>query len=812
MKVKRSFTFLIILICLAACLFTCKPHGGEGETEYEYTDVVYSEDGNSVTIYLEGRVYAPRALTTDIAKMGCDYFEVTFLYNDNGTKKVVRGEWSAGKMANVSGIERAAAPGIDYGGIRSDPGIGTGSAILFAGKSDKTLMAIGRLTGVDGNGNTTVRQTRITDTTKSVTFTISAVNAGVKAVSTTTPVDGKAPARATGSSFLTNAENPDGGVSAINENNTTVILNSRVFGTDTTVAFPIFKLIPENKIEAVYKFTLAATGDYSIGAYANPTRGENNAIFISTPAFGNVIPGLPPVPLDRVPAQIERKLPRYTTYDSNGRPLDDYHKSVLMQDEKTVVVLTNDNVPNAPFDPDVGFTFFTEGTVSGTVFALVFSIPVYALQEYESYVGDVGVGIKSRWYIRPGYGPSLYDLDDGTSGMGGAVLIGTGDVNKTAVGERTIRIPTESENNGVNGLPNKWQYLAGTDIFDVTGLIVQLVSEGNNPEVFIQNINYNTLRFKVGKSDSNGRHPNWTYNAGQVWTLPASVAPHYVFPAEAYGLIEITVEYYDNERDRVYQTSFYVLVGNATRRFHSDFNILHIYSTTYQLPNGAYYTLPTGATPAIWNDTNYPSETVTQTVPGERLSIFLEKAVIRDRTTIIILHHKFNLDRNFTINASQTSFGNFMVIAADDDRTAGGNTPEDIIMGRASGGGGMYYIKHSGGSSAGLNAWYFGVWPFKGTPNSWTWPRFPYDTLSNTNYTKPFTVNTAGVMYITGGNPPTVADAYNPTTSFKLMQDDSNSPAPGGGMYNVKVNGALINVTNNDTDVAAGSARYPLLH
>jgi len=804
MKTKRSFTVLIILACFVSCLFTCKHFDGE-EAEYEYTDVVYSEDGNSVTIYLDGQVSVPRSLNNGIAKMGCDYFEVTFMYNNSGTGYIVaRGEWWAGKMANISGIYRAGT--VDYGGVTATPGAGSGSAILFAGKSDKTLMAIGRLTGVDGVGTQASRVTTISASTKSVTFTISAVTAGVKAVATGATTDGKTPASATGSSFVTNAGNtaldPDA-------SRTTVLLNNRVFGTNTTVSFPIFKLT-RDETKATYTFALSnPTGDYSIGAYAN-------AIFISTPAFGNSIPGLPPVPPNNVPAEIEKKQPRYTTYNSRGEPIDQYHNSVLMLDEKTVVKLTNNNVPNDPFNPAVGFAFFNEDTIDGTVFSLVFSIPVYALQEYESYDSGVGIGSKSRWYIRSGYGPSLYDLDDGTSGMGGAVLIGTGDVNKEASGERTIRIPgQELENGGINGLPNKWQYTATVDQFNIDGLVVQLVGvETNNPTVYIENINYNDLTFKIGKGDSNGRHPKWTHDPGLEYTDPPSEntpVPWYIFPQEFFGIIEIIVEYHDNERDKIYQTSFYVLVGNSDHPFQSNFTIAHLYDINRIYPP----TKPTTGTFSAWDETHCtyrPSLSDFENANAKFSNLLTIANLIQNRTVIIILHHSFDKISDVTLNSTISAFANFIVIAADDDRDLTNNTPQDIIFGRAS----SARIIHSGGVSPGLNAWYFGKWPFKGTPNDLHWPEFPYDfagTIPTTNRTKAFTVNSGGGFWNVGGTaPPLPSDWQNPTTSWKMLIDSNQQAAayvPGGGIYNVKVNGAVIRPTVIDS---SGIPHYPLLH
>jgi len=768
---KRIFTVLIILVCLFSCLFTCKPYDAEEAEKIEYTNVVYSPDENSITIYLYGQVPVPRSLTPSIAKMGCDYFEVTFLYNPDGDPDnyiVSRGSWMAGKVASVSGITR----GVDYGSVSGTPTTGSGSAILFAGKSDKTLMAIGRLSAVN-NGSGAVPETTITASTKSVTFTLAAITAAVKAVSGVSPSG----YLATGSSFVTASGNPPLYQNANTAN--TIVTLKKLFATESAKEFPLFKLIQEATIKAIYTFDLASGGNanYAFNAYSN-------GIFISNPSdFGGIIPGLPlpvPPPPDY---KIERKIPRYTTYNAAGAPIDTYHESILMLDEKTIITLDNNNTADTPFIPAVEFSLNTASTVSGTVFSLVFSIPVYALREFD------GSGNRSRWYIRSSYGPSLYDLDDGTSGMGGAVLLGTGEVEKS-VRDYTIRISV---------LPDKWQYTATDRVLDIDGLVVELITTDDVP-IVIEKINYNDLIFKIEKFSKKAK---WTGrdNTPTVdysYTRPASTstpAP-YSFPADFYGIIEVTVEYKDPAAKEPYSASFYILVTNASppsppltesiganANSITTTNIAHIYDNTY-VGNPSR---PSNHTP--WN--TYPGSSGGAGTASERFKSVFD-AGTDNSTTIIILHHSFIFSDTPNLNGKRI----FIIIAADDDGNPNNNTNNQITMSKTN----AAHVTHQL-ANAGLNAYYFGAWPFKTPPNGITTTNFPA-------VTKTFTVDCRGTA-----SPPSY------TGVWKILTDNTpGSTAPGnGGVYNVNVGTGMNIIPKTETPLFGGKPgetvfTYPLLH
>lgn len=123
----------------------------------EYTDVEYSKDGKEIKLYLDG-VGVPmtsenRAMTTNMAQIFYDYLEVIFVKDG-----VARTSWEIGKPAGINGVAAGAYAS-------------TSDACLFVGKKDgRTLLGVGKLTSVDGSAGTT-----ITSSTRTVTFSVSAI-------------------------------------------------------------------------------------------------------------------------------------------------------------------------------------------------------------------------------------------------------------------------------------------------------------------------------------------------------------------------------------------------------------------------------------------------------------------------------------------------------------------------------------------------------------------------------------------------------------------------------------------------------------
>jgi len=465
-KVKNSLIFLSFLI------LSCRPFSAS-EPVLEQNNNFPQEEG-FVTIYLDGSAPASRAINRTLAMMSCDYFEVVFLYNfDNANYRVARGAWNIGEGAGVSGVYRDQT-GVNYGDVSSNPALGAGSAILFAGKGDRTLLAIGRLRMVDN-----LASTFITSESKSVTFSLNAITAGISET-------------ASNSSFLTAALDTVGSYQNVSPSNTNIILTD-IAGRD----FPLFKLVQNvPSIKAQYVFDLHS-GSEPFSDYYDGIR----------------IADYPTV---------EKKQPNY--YVPHGVAVQ---KPTLILDNKTTVSMDNNNLPGDLFNKTVNFTFNTYSTIGGSVFSLVFSIPVYALAD------------GSRWYIRPGYGSGRYDLDDGLEGSGSAILIGTGDVEIGGGGDYVMVITRK---------PYTWHYFPAVTgdpsrLFNIDGLEVELrYPDGTK----FKDIDNNELKFIIG---------NYYVTPG-VWG----------FDNQWYGNVVITVEFTDTD-GHIYRAIFCVLVSNLVYDF-----------------------------------------------------------------------------------------------------------------------------------------------------------------------------------------------------------------------------------------------------
>ena len=415
LKFLSKLIFSVSLPVFALFILTCNfsVPNTEESNEIVWTDVVYTDDGKGVKIYLEGGEYAPasRALSLPLAKLGHDFFEVVFLHNEDNNPanyKVARAFWESGQNAAISGVSR----GVDYSNISMNPPLGGGSAVLFVGrKEDKTLLALGTLTQVDG-----MTGSLITSTAKSVTFTVDALKGGIHK-------------NAANSSFKTSAL---GYPSQTVSSGSTEIVEARVIAK----FYPLFRLSPTSvtrPISAEYTFELDKGG----------MSGFN--------AFGIIIAN--------AGTTVDKIIPQYTL--PNGAVF----KHSGQTDTVTIVTLAN-NRPQTPpaangtkFANPVQFSIALNNAPEPSVFSLIFSMAVHAL----SAQGDA-----VRWYLRPGYGTYLYDLDDGLGGTGGAILLGTGDF-------------TIVDNHGLvmSQLPSKHTYSNVTGWYiDLTGMVLVMMDNG----------------------------------------------------------------------------------------------------------------------------------------------------------------------------------------------------------------------------------------------------------------------------------------------------------------------------------------------
>jgi hypothetical protein len=247
---------------------------------------------------------------------------------------------------------------------------GKATAVLFAGKkSDKTLLAVGTISHVDGETISSLGGALITANTKSVSFELNALTGTVSN-------------DVNKSSFLTDS---DGGV--ISPSSTKV--------TDFSIASRIFPLygLPAGAIRhAKYTIDVNAPHVHQLSYYSTGIilAGGSNTIRIE---------------------------PKYT--ESNGTE----RKSKLFSyDTVSTLTLISNNIAGTAFSGEVDFTINTgnpstpgPGDKPLIIFAIKFWIPVYALS-----VGSNPI----PWVIRPGYDQYNEELDDGRGGIGGAILIG----------------------------------------------------------------------------------------------------------------------------------------------------------------------------------------------------------------------------------------------------------------------------------------------------------------------------------------------------------------------------------------------------
>jgi len=419
MKCKtQKLIFYAALAVLALFLFTCKPFAFDNYNESDgdeitYTDVVYSQDGKSLTIYLEGTVpitkSQSRAMSLQLAKLGNDFFEVVFAYkNDSGQLAIARAAWETGKAAGITGVYRTAA-GVDYSNVRNITTMANGqaSAIIFTGKkSDRTLLAVGRLIAVDGVGSISppVPTPNITTASKTVTFAVDALEGGT-GFSTAS------------STFLTAAKDATAPYTDVSAGNTD--LSSILVARNLTPVY-IFPAVDDRDTAANYTVN-------GIGGYLN----------------GIILAG---------PAVATKTKPRHPM--GNG----DHDNSTLGigLESNTVISVTNNQTAGGAFNNVIGFNFRTALADDGMINAFYFEIPVYPLSSLVN---------PGTWYIRPGYDSYLKDLDNGNRGTGGAVLFGIGDLGYLEYGLNITKPP------------NKVNYSVGYSYdFDYDGIILWMQS------------------------------------------------------------------------------------------------------------------------------------------------------------------------------------------------------------------------------------------------------------------------------------------------------------------------------------------------
>jgi len=399
---KLIFTGVVVLI--AVLFVTCDEFFPTGE-KVEYTDVVYSEDGSRVTIYLDG-VGVPvtkeqRAMSTRLSKMAYDYLDVVFLNNASAPTVIARAQWDLGQSAGISGVDRGAdvappaVPGITYDSTK---------ALLAVGyKNGKTLLGIGEIgyvdtyTGAYGtNGFPSAPNSFVTPATQSVTFFIESVKTGLLVTDEAVVTDSTPDANDYG--IVTNSFNNDGSASAIWAKS-----SRQKLGSSYVPAYPL----PLPSTTATPATTAAK---YTF--YGAP---EKYKTALKYPAGANA-------------AKLVLVEPRFPRYMDNGR----YRQISATIDMMSKVVATQPATVTTAFTNVVDLTFTSIG--SG-IFSFYIEIPVYVLatgiaaDKSTNAAGGQANGLDPiKWRIRTGVGSELYSLDDGAAG-GGCVLMTIGNLS-----------------------------------------------------------------------------------------------------------------------------------------------------------------------------------------------------------------------------------------------------------------------------------------------------------------------------------------------------------------------------------------------
>jgi len=399
---KKKSMVIGIALLFAALLLTCEAGIPENEN-VEYTDVVYSEDGSRVTVYLDGVgvpiTPAQRAMSTRLSKMAYDYLEVIFIA-PGSPKTVARAQWELGQSAGISGVARGtAAAGINYKWASTATDAGPVALMAVGRKEGKTLLGIGQIAEVDNSASfptgtnppgftgaagswdadddggwiaagdpgeglpKTILATIFPDT-KSVTFYLESVKTGLKVETPTAGVD-----VATINSFSA-ANTPPATLPVWVGSTHTKLGNSYI---------PTYPLSESNHDPV--------TAHYMLFGAAQTFKGQ---------LVGKKI-------------NVEPRFPRYL---DNGQ----YKQLSAAIDMKSTVTASQ---PVA-FDNDITLTLTPLGT---GIFSFYIEIPVIVLTaETGTNTGKLSA---VPWKIRTGLGSELYSLDDGISG-GGCVLITIG--------------------------------------------------------------------------------------------------------------------------------------------------------------------------------------------------------------------------------------------------------------------------------------------------------------------------------------------------------------------------------------------------
>ena len=757
----KRLAFFGILNILIFSILTCnifEPY--ENEPDYpnnnDRSDYVYSQDGKYLTIYLDGNAPPPqsRAINRDIAISGHDYFEIAFLHPEGGPNPdpandvIARASWELREGAGVTGVYRTFA-GVDYryvsraDAVANNDGVAdAGAAILFVGKkTDKTLLAVGRLIGVDnGNGliqdlnivNPDPNSRLITTATQSVTFLVDSLKAGVVYPTESSPGVWQSPSN---SSFLTAAKGSNHqDVSAANTDVRLYTIGGHVF--------PMFKLT-QSIAEMCAEYTFRISSD--VGALKAGFDEYARGIILARQGHGEE------------GNFYSKKQPRYPI---SGQGFQGY--SLRLDDRTEIEPKNNYPTVGVPFENPARLCFNTTFTENGSVFALVFAIPICPL----SIDGNPGM-----WYLRPSYDSYLLDIDDGRGGTGGAILISTGEM-ETPTGYRIrVEIP-----------PYKFLYGNNTPVsgrdFDIRGLVVRMEYPDGT---LIRYIDHSELAFYIGGAEKIPGSPSDNsvpYPSGAGYTSYSDPnRPNIgVLNNQLYGIQTVLVNFRDPVNGTTHTDAFPIICNDSTDT-----------PNWASIPENHIYVV----TPRSVADNNTGAWILNLIQQGSGTYVIIAPASFNFQD--INMPANPNSSYLFIIVAGtldeESTYSNAAVIPTNDIRGEpgeiirigkGSNNPNDAINGNGTGNAFTAWRTTS--------SFYFGKWPFNSrlevTPNAW--PNLGthganYIPLRGWYKTYPYIINAGGpiarLYNYAGANPFDTVTADVPP----YAPQTGNTPNPPGG-------------------------------
>jgi len=410
MKTLNKTAIAAILVILALLFVTCQPEllSESSGDDVEWVDWKYEAlpDGSGrMELWLDGSKPVPvsrnqRGLSTEMAKMIHDYFEIVFVSGAT----IARTSWEIGQPAGISGVPR----GSDYG-----PVTGTNASAVFVGKRQgKTLLGIGHLVMVkEGEtilGAPTAYTTTITDRATSVTYAVYPLTSkiGFEVPAPPAPIPSP-PTLRSEATFITavpaTGDIPSGNLTGA----TSAKTRGSIKSVPGNLLYPLFAL-PGGEagrtIEATY--TIGLTADIGAPFPTRPTLWD--AAKVITMTVGANTFGL----------EVIKRTPSYKV---QGKTME----ATTSLDMYTTVGTTSNSTDNASFNPVIQMVF-TQTIQSGGIFAITFQCPVYLITKTAS----TNTGNKQdfdKWYIRPSYNEYQYMLDNGID-AGGMVMLGSEDV------------------------------------------------------------------------------------------------------------------------------------------------------------------------------------------------------------------------------------------------------------------------------------------------------------------------------------------------------------------------------------------------